>query len=62
MVVIEDSVTSGGSAINAINAIEKEGGKVALVAALVDRKEGGREKIEGLGHPFAAVYTKDELV
>jgi orotate phosphoribosyltransferase len=62
VVVIEDSVTSGGSAINAINAIEKEGGKVALVAALVDRLEGGRAKIEALGHPFAVVFTKEQLL
>lgn len=62
VVVIEDTVTSGESAIAAINAIEKEGGKVAFVAVLVDREEGGRQKIEAMGHPVVALFTKDELL
>jgi orotate phosphoribosyltransferase len=44
VVVIDDVVTRGDSTIAAINAIEKEGGKVAFVAVLVDRQEGGRER------------------
>jgi len=60
--VIDDVVTRGESTIAAINAIEKEGGTVVFVAVLVDRQEGGREKIEALGHPVVALFTKDELL
>ena len=62
VVVLEDVVTSGGSAVNAINAVIKEGGKIALVASLVDRNEGGREKIEGMGYPLLALFNKEELL
>jgi orotate phosphoribosyltransferase len=62
VVVIDDVITRGESTIAAITAIEKEGGKVAFVAALVDRQEGGRDKIEAMGHPVAALFTKGELV
>jgi orotate phosphoribosyltransferase len=62
VVVIDDVVTRGDSTIAAINAIEKEGGKVAFVAVLVDREEGGRQKIEAMGHPVVALFTKGELL
>src|SRR5882762_1042968 len=62
VVVIDDVVTRGESTIAAINAVEKEGGAVAFVAVLVDRQEGGREKIEAMGHPVFALFTKGELL
>jgi orotate phosphoribosyltransferase len=62
VVIIDDVVTRGESTIAAINAIEKEGGTVAFVAVLVDRQEGGREKIEAMGHPVVALFTKDDLL
>ncbi len=51
VVVIEDVVTTGGSAIRAIEAIRSSGGQILGVLALVDREEGGRAAIEkeGLG-------------
>src|SRR5947207_9883856 len=62
VVVIDDVVTRGESTIAAISAIEKEGGTVAFVAVLVDRQEGGREKIEALGHPGVALFQRGELL
>ena len=62
VVVIDDVVTRGESTIAAINAIEKEGGRVVFAAVLVDRQEGGREKIEALGHPVVALFTRSELL
>ena len=62
VVVIDDVVTRGESTIAAINAVEKEGGTVAFVAVLVDRQEGGREKIEALGHPVVALFQRGELL
>jgi len=60
--VIDDVITRGESTIAAINAVEKEGGRVAFVAVLVDRQEGGREKIEAMGHRVVALFTKGELL
>jgi len=62
VVVIDDVVTRGESTIAAINAIEKEGGTIAFVVVLVDRQEGGREKIEAMGHPVVALFTKKDLL
>jgi orotate phosphoribosyltransferase len=62
VVVIDDVVTRGESTIAAINAVEREGGTVAFAAVLLDRQEGGREKIEALGHPVVALFTRQELL
>jgi len=44
-VVVEDVVTTGGSALKAIEALEEEGHTVLGVLALVDRQEGGTEAL-----------------
>lgn len=46
VVVIEDVITTGGSALKAIEAIRETGATVVGVLALVDRQEGGKEAIE----------------
>ena len=56
-----DVVTSGGSAITAIEAIREEGGEVIGLLALVDRAAGGREKIEAIGVPVVALVSASEL-
>ncbi len=60
--VIEDTITTGGSTLTAIEAIEREGGKVAFVICLVDREEGGGEVIEKAGYPFVAAVRKSEFM
>src|SRR5215210_4337508 len=47
--VVEDVITTGHSALKAIDAIRSAGGQVTGVFALVDREEGGRESIEEAG-------------
>ena len=47
--VIEDVITTGASALRAVEAIRVAGGLVAGVLALVDREEGGREALERAG-------------
>ena len=51
VVVMDDVITTGGSTLQAIDAIEAAGGRVAFVIALVDRQEGGREEYRGPGAP-----------
>ena len=62
VVVVDDVVTSGNSTITAINAVLKEGGQVAFAAVLVDRQEGGREKIESTGYPLLSLFQREELL
>jgi orotate phosphoribosyltransferase len=62
VVVLDDVVTRGDSTLAAIDAVEKEGGRIAFVAVLVDRQEGGRQKIEQRGYKVVALFTKEELL
>jgi orotate phosphoribosyltransferase len=62
VVVIDDVVTRGESTLKAIDAVEREGGKIAFVAVLVDRQEGGRQRIEERGYAVVSLFTKEELL
>ncbi|MDI1314031.1 orotate phosphoribosyltransferase [Prosthecobacter sp.] len=62
IVVVDDVITTGGSTLKAIEAIEEEGGKVVFALILVDRSEGGREAIEAKGYPVVAAFTRADLV
>ncbi len=61
VVVIEDVITSGGSALTAVDAVRNEGGVVLGVLALVDRAQGGRARIEAAGLEVTALVTAREL-
>lgn len=61
VVVIEDSMTTGGSALNAAAAIRREGGEVIGALTLVDREEGAREALAAEGIPLIAFTTAAEL-
>jgi len=61
VVVIEDVITSGGSALQAIEAVVAEGGRVLGVLAVVDREQGGREKLEAAGHAVETLITATTL-
>ena len=60
--VVEDVVTTGGSALRAIEAVRAAGGIVAGVLAVVDREEGGREAIEAAGVEVVALARANEIV
>ncbi len=62
VVVIDDVVTTGGSTLQAIKAVEAEGGRVAFVIALVDRLEGGRKNIEDQGYKVVPYFTRTDVL
>lgn len=59
--IVEDVVTTGGSSIQAVKRAEEEGLKVVAVFAVVDREEGGRERIREAGYEFKAIFTKSDV-
>ena len=60
--VVEDTVTSGGSTVAAIERIREQGLEVAGTLCVVDRLAGGGEAIErASGAPFRALLTIDEI-
>jgi orotate phosphoribosyltransferase len=62
VVIIEDVITTGGSAIKAINAVRNTGAEVIGVLSLVDREEGGRENIEAQGCEVRSLTRAGEIV
>ena len=62
VVVIEDVVTTGASALKAAESVRAAGGQVLGVLALVDREEGGREALAAAGLETLAVVGAAELV
>jgi orotate phosphoribosyltransferase len=58
VVVIEDVITTGGSALNAIAAVRAQGGNVVGVLAVVDREEGGADAIAREGIAVRALVTR----
>jgi len=62
IIVVDDVITTGGSTLKAIDAIEREGGKVAFAVVLVDREEGGRQAIEECGIPVLPLFTRRTLL
>ncbi len=57
--VVDDVVTSAGSILRAIEAVEAEGCEVAAVSAVVDRQEGGGDRLRSLGYDFRPLFLAD---
>jgi orotate phosphoribosyltransferase len=62
VVVIEDVVTTGGSALKAIERCRAERLEPVACVALVDRLEGGREAIEAQGVPLDPLFTRKDFI
>lgn len=62
VVVLEDTSTTGGSALTAVEAVRAAGGIVQAVAVIVDRDTGAKEHIEATaGVPYLFAYSKNDL-
>ena len=57
VVVIDDVVTTGGSALLAVDRIVEFGCEVVCVVGIVDRKEGGAANFAARGLPFRSLLT-----
>jgi len=62
VVVIEDVVTTGGSALKAIERCRLEQLVPVACLALVDREEGGREAIEAQGVPLQSLFMRKDFL
>lgn len=60
--VVEDVVTTGGSTLQAIDALQEAGYTIVGVLSVLDRLAGGGEKIEAAaGAPYVALTTIDDI-
>jgi orotate phosphoribosyltransferase len=60
--VVEDSMTSGASALQAIEAVRALGATVVAAFTIVDREEGARAALEAQGIPLLALFTGQSLL
>ena len=60
--IVDDVVTTGDSTIKAIRQSREAKLEVVKAIVLVDRQEGGREKIEKLNVPFESLFTLQDLL
>ena len=61
VVVVEDTSTTGGSVLTAVEAVRAAGGEVVGVAVIVDRGTGARERVEAAGLAYRFAYGLADL-
>lgn len=61
VVAVEDTSTTGGSVLTAVEALREAGADVRAVAVIVDRNTGAREAIEAEGLPYLYLYGLGDL-
>jgi len=58
----DDVVTAAESKLEGVQPLERLGAKIEMILVVVDREQGGREKLEKLGYRFHSLNTISELV
>lgn len=61
VVIVEDTVTTGGSALQAVDRAEEFGCEVVQLVGIIDRLEGGKEAFAERGIPFTSLLTIEDL-
>ncbi len=61
VVVVEDTSTTGQSALKAVEALRREGAEPVAVAVIVDRKTGAQDAVEAAGLRWLAAIDLDDL-
>jgi orotate phosphoribosyltransferase len=61
VLAVEDTSTTGGSVLTAVEALRAEGAEVVGVAVIVDRGTGAQERIEAAGLPYRYAVSAADL-
>jgi orotate phosphoribosyltransferase len=61
VLIVEDVLTTGGQVLEAAKSLQDAGAKIDRIVSVIDRQEGAREKIEGAGFIFEALFTTADL-
>jgi orotate phosphoribosyltransferase len=59
--IVDDVITTGGSALKAAKRVEEQGAKVGIILSIVDRLEGGRKEMEKQGYTVKSLFTIEDL-
>lgn len=62
VLAVEDTSTTGGSVLTAVDALHEAGAEVVAVAVIVDRDTGAKQRVEAAaGVPYLAAYGSADL-
>ena len=61
VLAVEDTSTTGGSVLTAVEALRDAGAEVVGVAVIVDRSTGAKENVEAAGCAYRFAYGLDDL-
>lgn len=61
VLVVDDTSTTGGSVLGAVDVVREAGATVMAAAVIVDRDTGARERVEETGLEFRAALSKTDL-
>ncbi|GAB2742564.1 orotate phosphoribosyltransferase [Nocardioides pakistanensis] len=61
VLAVEDTSTTGGSVLTAVEALREAGAEVVGVAVIVDRATGAKERVEAEGCDYVYAYGLDDL-
>jgi orotate phosphoribosyltransferase len=61
VIIVEDVITTGGSAYKAVEAVEELECEVVKIISLVDRNEGGRQFFESKAYDYHPIITMDDI-
>jgi len=62
VLLVEDVITTGSSILEAVELLEKKGLVIADIIILIDRQEGGIERLRNLGYSVHALYTLADIL
>ena len=62
VVLLEDVVTTGGSILTACKRAEDVGLEIVQICSVLDREEGGREKLAEAGYELKSLFNRRELL
>jgi orotate phosphoribosyltransferase len=61
VLAVEDTSTTGGSVLTAVDALREAGAEVVGVAVIVDRSTGARERVQAAGCDYRFAFGLDDL-
>lgn len=61
VIAVEDTSTTGGSVLTAVEALREAGAKVIAVAVVMDRNTGAKERVEAAGLPYLIALSTSDL-
>ncbi|HVC23533.1 MAG TPA: orotate phosphoribosyltransferase [Candidatus Dormibacteraeota bacterium] len=60
--LVDDALTTGGSLLQAAEKVVDAGARIAAIYTLLDREEGGRERLEAAGYRTRSVFRRRDLL